>query len=99
MHVKSGRVAGVAEVAVFSATSVVEPTITTASGAMRWVGEIAPQKWMNFYTKVLSRFVKNSGLKIKVEFETPSAGNVSKQQIEETKAALRELGLNDDIKH
>src|SRR5262249_30519484 len=26
-----------------------------------WSGEIAPQKWMNFYTRVLSRFVTGSG--------------------------------------
>src|SRR5262249_50649214 len=42
------------------------PTIT-------WKGEIPPQKWMNFYTKVLSKFSTGGGLKliIRVEVSPP----------------------------
>lgn len=58
-----------------------------------WTGEVPPKLWMNFYTKVLSKHATDSSLKLKVSFEaTPSAG-VSKQKIEETRSALRELGL------
>jgi hypothetical protein len=64
---------------------------------LRWVGEVTPQKWMNFYTKVLSRFVTGGGLKLKVEIEVKSEDGVSQQKVEQTKVALRELGLNEDI--
>jgi len=53
---------------------------------------------MNFYTKVLTRFVKTDNLKITVSFEASSKEGISEQQIEETKAALRELGLDDNLK-
>lgn len=64
---------------------------------LRWIGEVTPQKWMNFYTKVLSRFVTGGGLKLKVEIEVTSAEGISQQKIEQTKVALRELGLNEDV--
>jgi hypothetical protein len=63
-----------------------------------WNGEVPPQKWMNFYTKVLSKFAGGKGLKITINVEVSPEGGVSKQKIEETKVALRELGLNDDLK-
>lgn len=52
---------------------------------------------MNFYTKVLSKFAGGKGLKINISFEAAPEGGLSNQQIEETKVALRELGLKDDI--
>jgi hypothetical protein len=63
-----------------------------------WSGEVAPQKWMNFYTKVLSRFVTGSGLKVTVNVEVAPEEGVSKQKADETRTALRELGLNDNLK-
>ena len=65
---------------------------------LSWNGEVPPQKWMNFYTKVLSKFAGGKGLKITINVEVSPEGGVSKQKIEETKIALRELGLNDDLK-
>ncbi len=67
--------------------------------SLSWSGEVSPQKWMNFYTKVLTRFVKAENLKIIVSFEASSKDGISDQQIEETKASLRELGLDDDVKN
>jgi hypothetical protein len=64
---------------------------------MTWTVEIPPQKWMNFYTKVLAKFASGRGLKLTLKVEVAPDGGVSKQKLEETKAALRELGLNDDI--
>jgi hypothetical protein len=64
---------------------------------LRWEGEIPSQKWMNFYTKVLSKFAANKGLKLTVRFELSAADAVSPQKIEETKVALRELGLDDSL--
>ena len=52
---------------------------------------------MNFYTKVLSRFATTPGLRLQVRFELPADGNVTEAKIEETRTALRELGLSQDI--
>lgn len=71
--------------------------IAPAPAGISWVGEIPPQKWMNFYTKVLSKFASARGLKLTLKVEVASDAGVSKQKIEETKSALRELGLNDDL--
>ena len=65
--------------------------------ALRWSGEVPAQKWMNFYTKVLSRFATTKSLRLTVAVEVAPEGGVSKQSVEETKTALRELGLKDDL--
>jgi len=64
---------------------------------LSWSGEIPSQKWMNFYTKVLSRFASGKGLKLVLSVEAVPEGGVSDQKIEEVKIALRELGLEDDV--
>ena len=48
-------------------------------------------------TAVLSKFAAAKGLKLKLTVEVVPEGGISKEKIEETKAALRELGLPDDI--
>jgi hypothetical protein len=77
----------------------VEPTkpeqLTFAN--MAWTGEVPPQKWMKFYTAVLSKFAAAKGLKLKLTVEVAPEGGISKQKLDETKAALRELGLSDDL--
>jgi hypothetical protein len=65
--------------------------------SLAWTGEVPPQKWMNCYTKVLSKFATAKGLKLKLSVEVAPEGGISKQKLEETKAALRELGLSDDL--
>lgn len=69
----------------------------TASPMLQWTGEVPAQKWMNFYTKVLSRFASMPGLKLRVTFEAPADSDQAKSKAEEARAALRELGLNDHI--
>ena len=64
---------------------------------IKWTGEIPAQKWMNFYTKVLTKFAAAKGLKLTVTVEVSPEGGISKQKLDETKSALRELGLNDDV--
>lgn len=63
-----------------------------------WSGEIPPQKWMNFYTKVLSKYAVGNEMKITLNVEVKQAAGISSQKIEETKTALRELGMDDDVK-
>jgi hypothetical protein len=77
-----------------------QPTSSTTGmfASLKWSGEVPPQKWMNFYTKVLSRFVTGSGLKLTVNVEVTPQDGLSKQKVDETKSALRELGLDEDVK-
>jgi len=63
----------------------------------RWTGEISPQKWMNFYTKVLSRFATTGGLKLTVTADVNPSGGTTMSRVEETKVALRELGLPENM--
>ncbi len=74
------------------------PISAPASGGagLSWTGEIPAQKWMNFYTKVLSKFASARTLKLTLKIQVTPDGGVSPQKLEETKSALRELGLNDD---
>ena len=58
---------------------------------------MTPQKWMNLYSKVLTKHVNRGDLKLHVFMEAQPTDGLSDQQIEETKAALRELGLIDDV--
>jgi hypothetical protein len=62
-----------------------------------WNGDVPHQKWMNFYTKVLSKFAATAGLKLTLRVEVAPAEGVSPQKVDETKVALRELGLKDSL--
>ncbi|MDC8448550.1 MAG: DUF499 domain-containing protein [Nitrospira sp.] len=72
------------------------PASSTLS-RLTWSGEIPSQKWMNFYTKVLSRFAAGMGLKLTLKVEVSSDTGMPIQKVEETKVALRELGLSDEV--
>jgi hypothetical protein len=71
--------------------------VRRAASRLAWSGEVPAQKWMNFYTKVLSRFAIGGGLTLRVQVEAAPPGGVSEQKVEETRAALRELGLGDQV--
>ncbi|MBI5922415.1 MAG: ATP-binding protein [Betaproteobacteria bacterium] len=73
-----------------------DPTPTKVAG-IKWAGDVPPQKWMNFYTKILSRFAGTSGLKLTIHIDVNPPDGLSKQTLEETKGALRELGLKDEL--
>jgi hypothetical protein len=62
-----------------------------------WSGDVPHQKWMNFYTKVLSKFAATAGLKLTLRVEVAPPEGVSPQKVDETKVALRELGLKDSL--
>ena len=70
---------------------------THAVQGIAWSGEIPPLKWMTFYSKVLSRFTLEKGLKLTLHVEIAPDGGLSKQRVDETRVALRELGLSDDL--
>jgi hypothetical protein len=62
-----------------------------------WSGDVPHQKWMNFYTKVLSKFAATAGLRLTLRVEVAPVDGVSSQKVDETKLALRELGLKDSL--
>jgi hypothetical protein len=100
VSVSVGTVKGSATISVAKAGSTAAPTPQkppASQGSLRWTGEIPPQKWMNFYTKVLSKVVGRQGLKLTLNVEVSPESGVSPQKIEETRVALQELGLNDDV--
>jgi len=64
---------------------------------IRWSGKVPPQKWMHFYTKVLSRFAATPSLKLTISVEVSPPEGLPKQSLEETQNALRELGLDGQV--
>jgi hypothetical protein len=52
---------------------------------------------MNFYTKVLSKYATGDGLEITLKVDISPSNGISKQKIDETKVALRELGLDEEM--
>ena len=68
-----------------------------ATKTLRWSGTLPPQKWMTFYTKVVSPFASTAGLKLRVEIEVPADVDPqqAKVQVEKIKSALRDQGLSD----
>ena len=63
----------------------------------RWTGILAPQKWMNFYTKVLARLADAKGLTLSLTVDVQPESGISKAKITEMKVALRELGMSEDV--
>ena len=62
---------------------------------LRWRGTVPPQKWMNFYTKVLTRFASSPELKLEVSIEIPIDREQAQSKADETKSGLKELGLDE----
>ena len=64
---------------------------------VRWRGTVPPQKWMNFYTKVLTRFSAMPDLKLEVSFQVPLEPDQADAKADEARSGLKELGLGDDV--
>ncbi len=73
------------------------PKTTQSSRRITWEGEVPWQKWSQFYTKVLSPYATDKGLKLVVKVRVEREDGISKQRVDETKTSLKELGLFDDI--
>ncbi len=69
----------------------------TGKVIFKWSGDLDPRKWTVFYTKVLAKFANNPTLRIAVSFEVEEQASVAESKKNETKTALRELGLEDNI--
>lgn len=87
----------VAEVRITTKDEPTPPPPPPGEQVIHWHGAVPTQKWMNFYTKVLTRFASNPGLKLEVTFDVPIEREQAKAKAEETRAGLKELGLGEDI--
>jgi hypothetical protein len=75
----------------------ISPRPVSAKTHLIWSGEVPHQKYTSFYMKVLSKFAAGKSLKIRISVDVNEEGGISEQKVEETRAALRELGLGEDI--
>ena len=64
---------------------------------IEWSGDLPPQKWMNFYTKVLSRFTTTPGFRVNITIEVTPPDGIQASVVNDTKNALKELGLGDKV--
>ncbi|HOU14887.1 MAG TPA: DUF499 domain-containing protein [Anaerolineae bacterium] len=81
-------------------TPPVEPGVTPPPAhitRLAWRGDVPSQKWMNFYMKVLSKFATGPGLRLHVQVTVDEPAGISVQRVAEMQAALRELGLEDEV--
>ncbi|HEX6101251.1 MAG TPA: DUF499 domain-containing protein [Thermoanaerobaculia bacterium] len=62
-----------------------------------WAGIVPHQKWTNFYTRVLSRFVGGGNVTIHVSVDVRPETGVAMSKLDEVRIALRELGLDEKI--
>ncbi|HEV7858495.1 MAG TPA: DUF499 domain-containing protein [Pyrinomonadaceae bacterium] len=81
----------------YGTDEVQDETASAAINRITWTGEIPSQKWSIFYQRVLSKFAVGKGLKLTLQIEVAPEGGVSPQKVDETRLALRELGLTDDV--
>lgn len=86
-----------AEVRITTADDPTPPPPPPGARIIRWRGTVPPQKWMNFYTKALSKYATSPDLKIEVNFEVKVDREQADSKAAETKTGLRELGLTDDV--
>jgi hypothetical protein len=72
------------------------PVSTRTVPGFSWEGDVPWQKWTQFYNKVVSRF-STKGAKLRVTVEVAPPGGVSEHEVQETRTALKELGLDDQV--
>jgi hypothetical protein len=100
LHTIRAEVAGHEAIAEVRITTKDEPQPAPPPPAgeqvIRWRGAVPTQKWMNFYTKVLTRFASLPGLKVEVSFEVPVPREQAIGKTEEVRAGLKELGLSEN---
>ena len=95
---ESGAIEAVASVVVQKDAPTPDPVPPLpGKRTIRWSGRVPPQKWMNFYTKILSKMAANPDLILKISFELPTDRDQADQVADDAKTGLMELGLDDDV--
>lgn len=88
---------GHAQVRVITKDELPPPPPPPGERYLRWRGAVPPQKWMNFYTRVLSKHATSPDLKLEVGFEVKLDREQAESKSGETKSGLSELGLDDNV--
>ncbi len=73
------------------------PTIGEAPRKLTWTGMVPPQKWSQLYMKVLTKLVSDGDVSLRLTIEAVPSEGAKEQMVDDTKAALRGLGLEDDV--
>ncbi|MEB3175418.1 MAG: DUF499 domain-containing protein [Cyanobacteriota bacterium] len=60
---------------------------------LEWSGVINPQKWSQFYLKIISNYAKKEDIGINLSVHLSLTGEISEQMKQEIQTALQELGL------
>jgi hypothetical protein len=106
VHVQSGGVEAIAEIrivekaneAVTGSATGSEPAPAKGTRVLRWEGRVPPQKWMNFYTKVLTKFSASPDLRLTVSFEIPLDSEEAENRQADSRSGLQELGLDANVR-
>lgn len=93
---KSGEIESTAEIRIQKEEDIPPPP-PPGKKTVRWSGTVPPQKWMNFYTKVLSKLASDPDLSLSVSFEVPADHEQADAKADEVRTGLKELGLDDDV--
>ena len=62
-----------------------------------WQGSVTPQKWMTFYSKVMTKVANKPDIAVNLKVTAEMHGELTEQLVEELKSALQELGLDGNI--
>ncbi len=73
------------------------PAPPSGKRTLKWNGTVPSQKWMNFYTKILSRFASSSDLSIEVGFEVTVDRDQADSKADDARSSLRELGIEGKV--
>jgi len=58
---------------------------------------VPPQKWSQLYMKVLTKLVSSGDVSLRLSIEAVPKEGAKEQIVEDTRAALRGLGLDDQV--
>lgn len=97
VHAQSGGVEQIAEIRILTRDEGGTTPPPSGKRTVSWRGSVPPQKWMQFYTKVLTRFSSVPGLKLEVSFQVPLEPDQADAKADEARSGLKELGLDDGI--
>lgn len=61
--------------------------------AVTWSGELPPQKWMLFYNRVLTKLVRQGGLRVRLDIVAEPDGGPTSGQADEVAQGLADLEL------
>ena len=73
------------------------PIPTEIPKKLTWTGIVPPQKWSQLYMKVLTKLVSSGDVSLRLSIEAVPNEGAKEQIVEDTRAALRGLGLDDQV--